>query len=73
MTGYLYTYNSEYIVSGHRYNIFEDFGPSFSIVLMPPSFFLFYAWPVAIGCVSFVYCGECPGLPSFFRVAANEP
>jgi pheromone a factor receptor len=46
----------QYIVSGHRYNIFEDFGPSFSIVLMPPSFFLFYAWPVAIGCVSFVYC-----------------
>jgi pheromone a factor receptor len=31
-------------------------------VLTPPTFFLFYAWPVAIGCVSLVYCGEFPRL-----------
>ncbi|KAI9462940.1 pheromone A receptor-domain-containing protein [Russula earlei] len=47
---------AQYVVSGHRYNIYEDFGPSFEIVFMPPSFFLFFAWPVAIGCVSLVYC-----------------
>jgi len=55
--------DEEYIVSGHRYNLFEDFGPSYSIVNMPPSYFLFYAWPLMIGCVSFVYSCECPGLP----------
>jgi pheromone a factor receptor len=54
--------NIDYVVSGHRYNIFEDFGPCLSIVLTPPTFYLYYAWPVAIGCVSFVYCGEYPGL-----------
>ncbi|KAI9509916.1 pheromone A receptor-domain-containing protein [Russula earlei] len=46
----------QYIVSGHRYDIYEDFGPSFEIVLMPPSFYLFFAWPVAIGCISLIYC-----------------
>ncbi|KAI9509914.1 STE3-domain-containing protein [Russula earlei] len=47
---------AEYVVSGHRYNLFEDFGPVFAILVTPPSFFLFYAWPLAVGCVSFVYC-----------------
>lgn len=47
---------TEYVVSGHRYDIFEDFGPVFSIVLVPQAFYLYYAWPVAIGCVSLVYC-----------------
>jgi len=46
---------TEYIISGHRYNLFEDFGPDFEIVNMPPSYFLFFAWPLVIGCVSFVY------------------
>jgi len=44
-----------YMVSGHRYDLYEDFGPFPSIVNMPPSFFLVYAWPLVIGCVSFVY------------------
>ncbi|KAH9964938.1 pheromone A receptor-domain-containing protein [Russula dissimulans] len=47
---------AQYVVSGHRYNIYEDFGPEFAIVNMPPTFFLFFAWPVAIGCVSLIYC-----------------
>jgi len=47
---------AHYVVSGHRYNIFEDFGPQFAIVNMPPAYFLFFTWPIAIGCVSFVYC-----------------
>jgi len=47
---------AQYVVSGHRYNILEDFGPEFAIVNMPPTYVLFFAWPVAIGCVSLVYC-----------------
>jgi len=47
---------THYVVSGHRYDIFEDFGPIYSIVLVPQAFYLFYCWPVAIGCVSLVYC-----------------
>jgi pheromone a factor receptor len=47
---------AQYVVSPNRYNIFEDFGPIFAIVLTPPSFILFYAWPVAIGTVSLFYC-----------------
>jgi hypothetical protein len=54
----------EYVVSANRYNIFEDFGPDFSMVLTPLTFILFSAWPVAIGTVSLFYCGECLGLPS---------
>ena len=50
----------EYVVSSHRYNIFEDFGPFFGMVVTPLTFILFYAWPVAIGTVSLFYCGELP-------------
>ncbi|KAH9954953.1 GPCR fungal pheromone mating factor [Russula dissimulans] len=47
-----------YVVSGRRYIIFEDFGPYIFIVNTPPAYYLFHAWPVAIGCVSFVYSCE---------------
>jgi pheromone a factor receptor len=67
-TGCLQGCDPEYVVSTNRYNIFEDFGPYHATALMPPSFFLFNAWPVAIGTVSLFYCGECPGLPSAFGV-----
>ena len=60
-TYYLQGRNQEYVVSPNRYNIFEDFGPIFATVPTPPSFILFYAWPVVIGTVSFFYCGEYPG------------
>jgi len=63
-TDYLQGCNTEYAVSANRYNIFEDFGPGFSMVITPLTFVLFSAWPVAIGTVSFYYCGECLGLPS---------
>jgi hypothetical protein len=56
--------NPEYVVSTNRYDIFEDFGPDFSMVTTPLSFVLFSAWPVAIGTVSLFYSGECLGLPS---------
>ncbi|KAF8468710.1 pheromone receptor [Russula ochroleuca] len=46
----------QYVVSTNRYDIFEDFGPVFAIVVTPLSFILFYAWPVVIGTVSLFYC-----------------
>jgi pheromone a factor receptor len=54
--------NPEYIVSPNRYNIYEDFGPSPSVAVTPPTFVLFYAWPVVIGLVSLYYCGGYLGL-----------
>lgn len=47
---------AHYVVSGHRYDILEDFGPSPSVVLMTPSIPLFYMWPIVIGIVSLFYC-----------------
>ncbi|KAI0250420.1 GPCR fungal pheromone mating factor [Lactifluus subvellereus] len=46
----------QYVVSGRRYQILEDFGPYHRTVLNIPSLFLFSAWPVVIGSVSLVYC-----------------
>jgi len=63
--------DSEYVVSPNRYDIFEDFGPFFATALTPPTFFLLYSWPVAIGTLSFYYCGECPGLPSAFGTPSH--
>ena len=58
--------DQEYIVSSNRYNIYEDFGPLFAIEVTPPTFILFYAWPVAIGTVSLFYCGDYSGVLSLF-------
>lgn len=44
------------VVSGHRFNIVEDFGPYPSIVLMTPSIPLFLVWPIVVGAVSLFYC-----------------
>ena len=63
-TGCVRGRNVEYVVSGNRYNIFEDLGPLPSIWVTPLAFVLFFAWPVAIGTISFFYCGEDP---SFLR------
>jgi pheromone a factor receptor len=54
----VYTDAIEYIVSPNRYDIYEDFGPYLSCWVTLPAFFLFWAWPVAIGVVSLFYCGE---------------
>ncbi|KAH9976789.1 pheromone A receptor-domain-containing protein [Lactifluus volemus] len=48
----------QYIVTPHSYEIYEDIGcqcqtlSSFTV----PAILLFNAWPLVIGCVSFVYC-----------------
>ncbi|KAI0283496.1 GPCR fungal pheromone mating factor [Russula brevipes] len=46
---------AQYVVSGHRYDIFEDVGPYPVTVNMPPAYFLVWAWPAAIGAVSAIY------------------
>jgi len=43
------------VVSGHRYNLFEDFGPYPVVVDMVPSYFLVFGWPVAINAIALVY------------------
>lgn len=45
----------QYVVEGHRFDIFENFGCFPNTVVTQASFFLVYAWPLAIGCVSAVY------------------
>jgi pheromone a factor receptor len=50
--------NSEYIVSLHRYTIFEDIGPVLSNALVVETVLLFSMWPLVIGFVSFVYGSE---------------
>ena len=65
--------NPEYIVSTNRYNIIEDFGPAFTSAVSPLTFFLFDAWPVAIGIVSLFYCGEHHGFPCLpFHTLAHQ-
>jgi hypothetical protein len=49
---------AEYVVSGHRFNIFEDIGcfpATYNTTLAYP---LVYAWPLVIGLISAVYCGK---------------
>jgi len=46
----------QYVVSGHRFNIFEDIGcfpATYNVTLAYP---LVWAWPLALGLVSAVYC-----------------
>ncbi|KAI0292308.1 GPCR fungal pheromone mating factor [Russula brevipes] len=45
----------QYIVSGHRYDIYEDFGPFQVTTKTLPALFLFVAWPLVIGLVSLSY------------------
>ncbi len=56
--GCLDGWNLEYVVVANRYILFEDFGPFISFWDTLPTFFLVFMWPVAIGIVSFFYCGE---------------
>jgi pheromone a factor receptor len=52
--------------------LFEDFGPFYDTVLTAAAFPLFYAWPVAIGCVSLVYCSEYLGSSSLFDYVTHQ-
>lgn len=46
----------EYIVSGHRYNIYEDFGCYTAIYNTWLAYPLLFVWPLIISLVSSVYC-----------------
>ncbi|KAF6745597.1 Ste3-like pheromone receptor, partial [Ephemerocybe angulata] len=46
----------QYIVQGHRFNIFEDIGCFPFTYNTPPAFVLVHCQPVLIGLVSAVYC-----------------
>lgn len=46
----------QYIVQGHRFNIFEDIGCYPMTWNTTPAYPLVFCWPVAIGVVSAIYC-----------------
>ncbi|KAH7924993.1 STE3-domain-containing protein [Leucogyrophana mollusca] len=46
----------QYIVQGHRFNIFEEIGCYPFTFNSPPAYALVFAWPIAIGMVSACYC-----------------
>nr|ANB67025.1 pheromone receptor [Agrocybe salicacicola] len=47
----------QYVVQGHRFNIFEDIGcyPALYNTLL--TYFISFMWPVVLGLISAVYCG----------------
>ncbi|KAL4070140.1 pheromone A receptor-domain-containing protein [Scleroderma yunnanense] len=46
----------QYIVQGHRFNIFEEVGCFPATYNTPPAYALVFTWPIAIGLVSASYC-----------------
>ncbi|KAJ6458070.1 putative pheromone receptor [Mycena vitilis] len=55
----------QYIVQGHRYNIFEDIGCLGETFETPVAVVLFHLPPILVGCVSAVYC--ILSIRSFYR------
>ncbi|KAG6906375.1 hypothetical protein DXG01_014248 [Tephrocybe rancida] len=47
----------QYVVQGHRFNIFEDVGCYPALFNTLPAYFLSIMWPIVIGLISVVYCG----------------
>ncbi|KAJ7251228.1 pheromone A receptor-domain-containing protein [Mycena rebaudengoi] len=61
----------QYIVHGHRYNIFEDIGCYPDLYNPIPTYFISSIWPIIIGLISAVYCVLLPLLhPLLHRVRA---
>ena len=50
----------EYIVSGHRFNIYEDFGCAPATWDTHLAYVLVWSWPLILGVVSAVYGCESP-------------
>ncbi|KAF5378596.1 hypothetical protein D9615_007165 [Tricholomella constricta] len=55
----------QYVVQGHRFNIYEGIGCYPAIFNTLPSYFLSGMWPILIGLISAIYC--VLSLRSFFR------
>lgn len=45
-----------YVVSGHRFDIYEDIGCQPAIYNTPVAYALVLCWPIAIGLASGAYC-----------------
>lgn len=52
--------SAEYIVEGHRFDIYEDVGCYPAVYNVWLAYPLSVAWPIAIGLISAVYCSEYP-------------
>jgi pheromone a factor receptor len=48
----------EYIIQGHRFNIFEQIGCYPALYNALPMYFLNNMWPVVLGLLSAIYGGE---------------
>ncbi|KAK7025127.1 pheromone B alpha 1 receptor [Favolaschia claudopus] len=59
----------QYIVQGHRYNIFEDIGCLGETYETPVAIVLFHLPPIIVGCVSAVYCAL--SIKSFYHSRAQ--
>ncbi|KAF9052582.1 pheromone receptor [Rhodocollybia butyracea] len=46
----------QYIVQGHRFNIFENIGCTPALYDSLPLYFITYSWSIVFGLASFVYC-----------------
>ncbi|KAJ3992362.1 pheromone receptor [Lentinula boryana] len=46
----------QYIVQGHRFNIYEDIGCMPAIYNSLPTYFITYSWPLLFGIASAAYC-----------------
>lgn len=60
--------STEFIVQGHRYDIWEDIGCFPTTVNTPAAYPLSFVWPNIIGLVSAVYCGMCSSFVLYFSV-----
>jgi pheromone a factor receptor len=54
----------EYIVQGHRFDIFQEIGCYPAIYNTLPAYFISFMWPILIGLVSMVYCSTSPSFSS---------
>ncbi|PFH48839.1 hypothetical protein AMATHDRAFT_148990 [Amanita thiersii Skay4041] len=57
------------IVQAHRFDILEDIGCYPVIYNTLPAYFLYFMWPILLGCISFIYSGLT--LQSFWKKRAE--
>lgn len=67
---------SEFVVQGHRYDIWEDIGCLPTTVNTPAAYPLSFVWPIVISLVSASYCSEETaiwlGLPSMYLTLVSS-
>lgn len=68
---YIYRQTAEYVVEGHRFDIFEDIGCYPATYITPLAFLFLLCWPLAIGVVSAIYCCKCT-LPLNLSLKMNQ-